>query len=89
MAEKEEISGHPKNVLSAKFTELKNTYANQSFIQRTDDDVAVVFGETVLDAEGKVFVEFQNSIRMSHNHFEKFVTNCNATLEELGKNAKK
>lgn len=89
MDDKKETKGHPRNVIATDFSDLESSYANQSFIQRTDDDIAFVFGQNTLGADGKVKIEFQNMIRMTHKHFKNFVANCNSTLKELEKNESK
>ena len=35
------------------------------------------------DSDGKIYKNLTHSIRMSHEHFKKFVKNCNKQLETL------
>ncbi len=85
MAIKEEILEHPKNVIVRDFSDIKSSYANQSMLQATDDDISMVFGETAFNDDGELKIKFNNSVRMSKNHFRKFMKNCNALLEEMDK----
>jgi len=89
MAKEEKVEGHPRNILAADFSEVESSYGNQSIIQRTNEDIAVVFGQTTMAGDGKVKIKFQNEIHMSYNHFKNFVKNCNNILEEIEKNEAK
>jgi len=84
-----DMEKQPRNVVATSYSELKQSYSNQSSLQLTSVDISMQFGIISIDEEGKEFIKMENSISMSYNHFEKFITNCNKVLEDIKeKNAK-
>jgi len=81
----EEIKDKPRNVVAMDYSMVKHTYANQSSLQISGEDIALQFGVASIDENGKDFIRIENLIRMSDNHFEKFVENCNNALAKIKK----
>ena len=85
----EEIKDKPRNVVAMDYSMVKHTYANQSSLQISTNDVALELGVTSIDQNGNDIIKIENIIRMSDGHFENFVKNCNNVLAKIKKhNAK-
>lgn len=67
------------------YLNMNKTYSNQSGIQVTENDITLLFGANIINEDGEHVVNMDSFIRMSHEHFEKFVNNCNDTLTFLKK----
>ena len=65
------------------YKNLNEAYANQSAIQLTANDVSILLGSNTFTDDGEHVVNMNTLVRMSHQHFEQFVNNCNETLKVL------
>jgi len=79
------VAGLPRNLLGRDYSRTIHSYANQSSLQLSSDDVAMQFGVTSVDENGEPFVNVESHISMSISHFERFIKNCNSLLEEIKK----
>ncbi len=86
---KKEIKDQPRNIIAVNYSELNQSYTNQSSLQLSSEDISMQFGVTSVDENGEPFIKVENLISMSYEHFEKFVDNCNHALKGLNEhNAK-
>ena len=69
--------------IKTSYDNIEYIYSNQSMIQLSSEDIDFVFGSMQFDSDGKIYKNLTHSIRMSHEHFKKFVQNCNKQLEIL------
>ena len=83
MAEKKIVEDKPRNIIAQDYSDMTDTYANQSLLKMSGDDVSMVFGVNTVDDTGKDKIQFKNMIRMSHSHFEKLIANCNEALKQI------
>ena len=65
------------------YNDIEYGYSNQTMVQLTSEDVEIIFGEVRLDEKGLPYKKLTSSMRLSHEHFEKFVANCNAQIINL------
>ncbi len=69
--------------IKTSYDNIEYIYSNQSMIQLSSEDIDFVFGSMQFDCDGQIYKNLTHSIRMSHEHFKKFVQNCNKQLEIL------
>ncbi|RBQ32424.1 hypothetical protein CRU92_01580 [Arcobacter sp. FW59] len=65
------------------YDDIEYSYANQSMIQISNEDVQLVFGSVQFDENGEPCQKFTNSIRISHKHFERFVKSCELQMKNI------
>lgn len=78
-----EAEGQPRNITGMDYSTINHSYANQSSLQLSSEDISMQFGVTSVDENGEPYIKIENLISMSYNHFEKFVDNCNNALKSL------
>lgn len=78
-----DVKDSPRNIVAMDYSEVNHTYANQSSLQLSSNDVALQLGVTSIDENGNDVIKIENIIRMSDGHFENFVKNCNNVLEKI------
>jgi len=78
-----------RNIIALDYSNMVQSYSNQSSIQVSSEDISIQFAVSGIDKEGKEVMKVENLVRMSDSHFEKFVINCNNALDSIKKlNAK-